>query len=65
MITAEHLITIEHKEPILPTNQDIQEFSAGEFISMIGEAKNELLTKFGFKLDTCYHSTKAEDYDWN
>lgn len=40
-------------------------FSAGEVISMTGEAKFILLTKFGLKSDTFYHFTKAENYNWN
>jgi len=41
----------------------MQEFSAGEFIIMIGEAKFKLLTKFGFKSGTCDCFTKAENGD--
>lgn len=43
----------------------MQEFSAGEVISMTGEAKSILLTKFGLKSDTFYCFTKAENYNWN
>lgn len=41
----------------------MQEFSAGEFISMIGDAKFKLLTKLGFKSGTYDCFTKAENDD--
>jgi len=52
-----------YKDFILPTSQDTQEFSAGEVISMTGEAKFILVRKFGLKSDMFYHFTKAENYN--
>lgn len=54
-----------YKESILPASQGMKEFSAGEAISITGEAKFLLLTKFGLISDTFYHFTNAENYNWN
>lgn len=51
-----------YKESILPASQGMKEFSAGEVVSMTGEAKFILLTKFGLISDTFYHFMEAENY---